>query len=183
MKLRYLLALLLASCGKDDHGGHHGHHDPAAMPGPAASGALDEVARVHGGSGPWAVAGYRMGQHALKTLGLPRQSFDLDIAHRGPLQPQFACVADGASASTGASIGKVNLRLEEASEADLVTVYKRKSTGKTLALRPTAAFKQRFLNVPREGLRQAGEQVLSLRDDEIFEAVPQAEAPPAASAR
>jgi hypothetical protein len=40
--------------------------------------ALAAVAFVHGGAGPWAVAGYRMGQAALARLGLSRQSFDLD---------------------------------------------------------------------------------------------------------
>lgn len=181
-----LLALLLASCSRGDGAahadgasapsGHHGHHGAmhGAMPSassPTAS-ALAEVARVHGGAGPWAVAGYRMGQHALQKLGLDRQSFDLDVTHKGPLDPQYACIADGASASTGASVGKVNLRLQEAPAADLVTVYRRKSTGQSIALRPTAAFKQRFLDVPRPHLAQAGEQVMGLRDDEIFEAVP-----------
>lgn len=155
------------------HGRHeamHGHHAMGA-PGGSAS-ALDEVARVHGGAGPWAVAGYRMGQFALLKLGLDRQSFDLDVTHKGPLDPQYACIADGASASTGASVGKVNLRLQEAAAADLATVYKRKSTGQTITLRPTEAFKQRFLNVPRPELRKAGEQVIALRDDEVFETVP-----------
>ncbi len=154
-----------------------GHESSHAMAVSSTASALDEVARVHGGSGPWAVAGYRMGQYALTKLGLARQSFDLDVTHRGPLVPQYACVADGASAATGASLGKVNLRLEEADVASVLTVYRRKSTGQTLALRPTEAFKQRFLNVPREQLRAAGEQVLSLRDDEIFEEAP---LPPAA---
>ncbi len=141
---------------------------------------LDELARVHGTADPWSVAGYRMGQRALSLLGLPRQSDDLEVVHRGPLVPNYAAVADGASVATGASLGKVNLRLEEADVASVLTVYRRKSTGQTLALRPTEAFKQRFLNVPREQLRAAGGQVFALRDDEIFEIAP-AEAPAVAS--
>lgn len=121
---------------------------------------------------PWAVAGYRMGQAALQKLGLARQSFDLDVTHRGPLEPQYACVADGASAATGASLGKVNLRLEAAPADGVVTVYKKKSTGQSVALRPTEAFRKRFLDVPREELGRAGAQVLSLKDEEIFEEVP-----------
>jgi formylmethanofuran dehydrogenase subunit E len=112
-----------------------------------------------------------MGQFALKKLDLSRQSFDLDVTHRGPLEPQYACVADGASAATGASLGKVNLRLEEAPVDGVVTVYTRKSTGQSVKLRPTEAFKRRFLDVPRPELARAGAQVLTLRDDEIFEEV------------
>jgi uncharacterized GH25 family protein len=40
---------------------------------------LARVRDVHGGAGPWAVAGYRIGQRALKELGLPRQSFALSV--------------------------------------------------------------------------------------------------------
>jgi formylmethanofuran dehydrogenase subunit E len=146
--------------------GHGAHAPPAGSADPLA-----EVARVHGGAGPWAVAGYRMGQAALQKLGLARQSFDLDVTHRGPLEPQYACVADGASAATGASLGKVNLRLEAAPADGVVTVYKKKSTGQSVALRPTEAFRKRFLDVPREELGRAGAQVLALKDEEIFEEV------------
>ncbi len=167
-RLALALALALVACERNHHG-HHGHQD---TPGAASSAdPLAEVARVHGGAGPWAVAGYRMGQFALKKLGLSRQSFDLDVTHRGPLEPQYACVADGASAATGASVGKVNLRLEEAPADGLLTIYTRKSSGQSVKLRPTEAFKKRFLDVPRPELARAGAQVLTLQDDEIFEEV------------
>jgi formylmethanofuran dehydrogenase subunit E len=166
-----LLALLVLPACREHHGHDHGHsHDHA--PPAASADPLADVARVHGGSGPWAVAGYRMGQFALRKLDLPRQSFDLDVTHRGPMEPQYACVADGASAATGASLGKVNLRLEEAPVDGVVTIYKNRKTGQTVALRPTAAFKQRFLNVPRPELGKAGAQVLTLKDEEIFEEAP-----------
>jgi formylmethanofuran dehydrogenase subunit E len=169
-RLSLLLALVLAACDRSHHGHHgHGHQDaPGAAP---SADPLTEVARVHGGAGPWAVAGYRMGQFALKKLGLDRQSFDLDVTHRGPLEPQYACVADGAAAATGASLGKVNLRLEEAPIDGVLTIYTRKSSGQSVKLRPTEAFKKRFLNVPRPELAKAGAQVLTLQDDEIFEEV------------
>jgi formylmethanofuran dehydrogenase subunit E len=167
--LASLVAAALGGC-RGEHTEMHGHQ--AGMHHAAAAGSaspLDEVARVHGGAGPWAVAGYRMGSFALTKLGLERQSFDLDVTHHSPLSPQYACIADGASASTGASIGKVNLHLVEADAKAISTTYKRKSTGQEITLRPTEAFKQRFLDVPRPGLAAAGAQVLALKDEEIFE--------------
>jgi formylmethanofuran dehydrogenase subunit E len=132
---------------------------------------LAEVAAIHGGAGPWAVAGYRMGQYALQKLGVAKQSFDLEVTHHTPPKVQYSCIADGASAATGASAGKLNLKLVDASDADVATTYKRKSTGQSVTLRPTASFAARFKDVPREKLSEAGREVMKLPDAEIFEEV------------
>jgi hypothetical protein len=159
----------------------HGRHHPAhghghAPPGRAvaahdAEAALAEVARVHGGAGPWAVAGYRMGEHALRVLAVPRGSFDLEVVHHGPKEVQYACIADGAAASTGASLGKLNLSMVEATAAATHTVYRNKATGASLALRLTPSFIARFRDLPRADLADAGRQVLGLREAEVFEKV------------
>ena len=47
------------------HGGHGGHHATHGAARDTLDARLAEVARAHGGAGPWAVAGYRMGEHAL----------------------------------------------------------------------------------------------------------------------
>ena len=133
--------------------------------------ALEAVARTHGGAGPWAVAGYRMGLHAIARLGLPRGSFDLEVRHESPAEVQFSCVADGAQAATGASMGKLNLTHAVVPRSDLKTIYRKKSTGETLVLRPSKSFVARFENVPRERLGEAGRAVLHLPDGEVFEEV------------
>lgn len=156
------------------------HH--AKSPHAAAAGSpksvdeqLHEVARIHGGAGPWAVAGYRMGAYAMAKLGVEHGSFDLEILHKSPRQVQFSCIADGAAAATGASLGKLNLALAEADEAHLLTTYRRKSTGASLSLRPSPAFMKRFRDVPRAELGAAGRTVLGLPDAEVFEVVPDAD--------
>ncbi|WP_437686190.1 FmdE family protein [Sorangium sp. So ce176] len=162
----------------------HAGHAPEQAHGRPAAGAPDEelraVAAIHGGAGPWAVAGYRMGRYALAKLGLPARSFDLEVIHHSPRNVQFSCIADGAAAATGASLGKLNLSLVEASEAAVETTYRRRSTGQTVTLRPSAAFRGRFRDVPRDGLEAAGREVLSLPDAEVFEEVPP---PPAGASR
>ena len=140
---------------------------PAQPPDPLA-----RVAAIHGGAGPWVVAGFRMGRYALAKLGLEAQSFDLEVIHHTPQEVQYSCIADGAAAATGASVGKLNLRLAEASEAEVATTYRRKSTGQSITLRPTKAFEARFRDVPRDRLAEAGRAVLALPDADIFEAAP-----------
>jgi formylmethanofuran dehydrogenase subunit E len=133
---------------------------------------LERVARIHGGAGPWAVAGYRMGEFALARLGLGSGSFDLEIVHYTPRLVQYSCVADGAAAATGASLGKLNLALQDAEAADVHTVYRRKSTGQSLTLRPSPFFVAHYANVPREKLADAGREVIGLPDEKVFEIVP-----------
>ncbi|KYF79477.1 hypothetical protein BE11_07455 [Sorangium cellulosum] len=164
------------------HAGHdHGHaHGRPAAGAQAQDEELRAVAAIHGGAGPWAVAGYRMGRHALAKLGLPAKSFDLEVVHHSPRNVQFSCIADGAAAATGASLGKLNLSLVEASEAGVETTYRRRSTGQSVTLRPSGAFRARFRDVPRDGLEAAGREVLSLPDAEVFEEVPP---PPAGAPR
>jgi len=132
---------------------------------------LDRVAAVHGAPGPWAVAGYRMGQYALGKLGLERGSFDLGVSHRSPRQVMFSCIADGAAAATGASAGKLNLVVVDGTESELATTYKQKSSGKTITVRPTSSFRSRYADVPREKARELGRQVLTLPADQVFEDV------------
>lgn len=177
--LAFAISILLASfgCGAapvEEASPHRGHQFDAAAP-PAAPGSIDarlaDVARIHGAAGPWAVAGYRMGQYALKRLGLSAQSFDLEVIHHSPQEVQFSCIADGAAAATGASLGKLNLRLAEADEAHVTTTYRRPSTGATVTLRPTAAFRSRFQDVPRDQLLAAGRTVMELPEAEVFEEV------------
>jgi formylmethanofuran dehydrogenase subunit E len=132
---------------------------------------LAAITQVHGGAGPWVVAGYRMGEYALKRLGLPRGSFDLEVVHHSPHEVQYSCVADGASTATGASLGKLNLSLVDATAGGTHTLYRRRSTGQAVDLRVTRAFAARYLDVPRERLARAGREVITLPDEDIFTVV------------
>jgi formylmethanofuran dehydrogenase subunit E len=138
---------------------------------------LDRVAAIHGAPGPWAVAGYRMGRYALVKLGLVPGSFDLEVTHHTPQQVMYSCIADGAAAATGASAGKLNLKLVESRPEDVETTYRHKSTGRAVTLRPTAKFRARFADAPRERAREYGREVLRLPDGDVFEEVSAAPGP------
>jgi formylmethanofuran dehydrogenase subunit E len=158
-----LLLVVLAAggfgCHRQEH--PHAHGEPATDP-------LRRVAAIHGAPGPFAVAGFRIGQRALKELGLPEGSLDIEIRHESPAEVQWSCIADGVQASTGASPGKLNLTMREVPREDLRTVARRKSTGATLSFRLLPSFSQRFVNLPRDRLTTAGAEVLALPDEEIF---------------
>jgi formylmethanofuran dehydrogenase subunit E len=169
--LALLGALTQTACAEPKPKPTYDPHGLRGAPGVHDDTALLEVTRVHGGHGPWAVLGYRMGRFALAKLGLERFDFDLEITHASPREVQYSCIADGASAATGASLGKLNLTLEEASAARVETRFRRRSTGQLLVLRPTARFVERFRDVPRAELGRRGREVLWLGDDELFEEV------------
>ncbi len=88
---------------------------------------LERVEDIHGGAGPWAVAGFRMGRAALRALGFTaevphtsQERFELYVVHIMPQSftngllggyIQLSSLADGLHAATGASIGKANLKI------------------------------------------------------------------------
>lgn len=135
---------------------------------PSVSECLARVKEVHGGTGPWAVAGYRVGQRALEELGLPRHSFRLLVVHRSPAEVQYTCVADGLQAATGTSPGKLNLKLEEVSVERLSTTVEDRESGRrlTFTLRPELA--RSITDLPHERLEAEGRRVAELPDDQIF---------------
>ena len=137
--------------------------------GPAVAACLARVKEVHGAAGPWAVAGYRMGERALKDLGLPRQSHELEVVHRCPAEVQYSCIADGLQAATGASPGKLNLRIEEGQRARTCrTVIRDKKSGRTLTFTLKPEFARSISNLPMDRLEAEGRRVAALPDDAIF---------------
>lgn len=137
-------------------------------PSPEAAECLAKVKAIHGGTGPWAVAGYRIGQRALKELKLPPQSFALMIVHKSPAQVQYTCMADGLQAATGASLGKLNLKLAEAASEALETEITDRNSGRTLAFSLRPELVRTIKDLSFEKLEAAGARVAELPDDAIF---------------
>lgn len=172
-----LLSLSAAGCQRDAplpvHTFTHTPHTTSAVSAPvvgdAHAQALARVAAVHGGAGPWAMLGYRMGERALRELGLARGTFSLRVEHHTPMEVQYTCMADGAAAATGVSAGKMNLALVPAARADLATRFSDTASGKSLTLRPSKVFVARFLNVPPEGLAAAGAEVMGMAEQDLME--------------
>ena len=146
--------------------------------GAAIEAGLARVREVHGGTGPWAVAGYRIGERALKELGLPRHDFGLRVVHRAPAEVQYSCVADGLMAATGASPGKLNLRVEVAPVERLATTVEDRRSGRRLTFTLRPEFVRSSLGLPPDRLEAEGRRVMALPDEAIF-AVVESEVAPA----
>ena len=73
---------------------------------------LQLVKRFHGHLGPYVVLGLRVGKALLRELN-PRPHFGIEVHVTGPLKPPPRCVLDGLQLSTGCTMGKGNLTLEE----------------------------------------------------------------------
>jgi formylmethanofuran dehydrogenase subunit E len=162
--LTLALTLVTSGCGHHEKVPPPTAHDHA--PGPGSG--LERVAAIHGTAGPFAVAGYRMGERALAELGAPRGSFDLEVVHETPPAVQWSCIADGLQAATGTSAGKLNLKVIEVSADHTSSVVRNRKTGQALRFELAPAFLARWKDLPRERLAQAGGEVMALKDDEIF---------------
>ncbi len=129
---------------------------------------LDRVQAIHGGTGPWAVAGYRIGERAMKEFGQEKHSFALAVVHRCPAEVQYSCMADGLQAATGASAGKLNLKVEEVGAEKLSTTVVDKKTGRKLTFKLKPEFVRSILNLPFDRLEAEGKRVAGMDDDAIF---------------
>lgn len=130
---------------------------------------LKRVKAIHGGIGPFAVAGYRIAVAAHRHLGLSLKSFQMSAHHYTPSSVQWNCIADGVQAASNVSPGKLSLLIHIIpSAANTRTTFVHRKTGKKLTFRLTPSFIRRYLNTPRAKLTTAGLQVAKLPERAIF---------------
>ncbi|MFS8777068.1 FmdE family protein [Synechococcus sp. W70.1] len=148
----------------------------SANPPAALEAATQRVTEIHGGAGPWAVVGYRMGMRALKELGLasplpptsPSRVLGVGI-HAWPRQIAFAWIGDGLHGAPGARLGKVYLKLVEVDSLDKMrSVVIHRETGKRVEFQVLPEFIAKYREVPRERLMAAGQEVLQMADEALF---------------
>lgn len=73
---------------------------------------LADTAMFHGHLGPWLVVGALIGRDAIRRLETPGH-WKIDVTCWMPLDKQrtpFSCMLDGLQASSGATLGKCNIR-------------------------------------------------------------------------
>jgi formylmethanofuran dehydrogenase subunit E len=96
---------------------------------------LSYAAQFHGHLGPWATAGLRVGmtaRHAAEAKGY----FDVQLTVEGPFaKPPQSCFLDGLQVTTGATLGKRNLKWIKADK--VVVRLENTKTGKQVEVRPT----------------------------------------------
>lgn len=168
MQSRLTLIVTLAVAGSV-LGQHAGDHAPSSSVGSGVDQKLKAVADIHDAAGVFAVAGYRMGEYALRELKLPRGSFAIEVVHQTPNEVQWSCIADGMQAATGASAGKPNLRIVPATRQSVKTIVTDRKTGRTLTFELSPEFIKRFLDLPYEKQPAAGREVAQMAESAIFQ--------------
>ena len=90
------------------------------------------------------------------------------VVHRCPAQVQYSCMADGLQAATGASPGKLNLRVEVAKAEGLRSVVEDRKFGRRLTFTLRPVFVKSIRDLPPDRLEAEGEHVAALPDATIF---------------
>lgn len=137
-------------------------HDDEGDPG------LNRVLAINGASGPFAVAGYRMGQAAMKQLGLGRASADCEVVHYSSAEVELSSVVDGLQAATGASLGKRNLSLVDSAGGESHSVVRNRKTNRQVRLTLTAGFLKLHRGLAPAASAAAGARLIAAPEREIF---------------
>ncbi len=136
---------------------------------PKTSKMMRQVAALHGAAGPFAMAGYRMAQHALRVFKSKRWDWSLRVIHHTPRKVQWSCIADGVQAATGVSAGKLSLLIKFVKTAkETLTVIRHRKHKKVLRYKLLPSFVKRFLNTPRKKLKASAKVVATLPETKIF---------------
>jgi len=93
---------------------------------------LEEAARLHGHLGPWLVVGYRAGARAREILK-PATEHDLFCTVRVPMRRPYTCTIDGVQASSGCTMGKLNIVAEDSD--DIVFEFVDRRSGRRIVLK------------------------------------------------
>lgn len=79
---------------------------------------LAQASLFHGHLGPWLVVGLLVGRDAIQRLGTPGQ-WMIDVTCWMPRDKQrtpFSCMLDGLQVSSGATLGKQNIRFDNSDQ-------------------------------------------------------------------
>lgn len=107
--------------------------NPRYEPDPADPAWLTYAAQFHGHLGPWATAGLRAGMAGRQAVDADGY-FDVLVVAVGPfVKPPRSCFLDGLQVSTGATLGKRNLKWVKSDE--IVVRFENTNTGKVAELR------------------------------------------------
>ena len=121
----------------------------------------------HGHRGPFLILGLRIGLAALRLLDAEGW-FDLKCRVRLPLRVPETCLLDGIQFSTGCTLGKRNIEVEEGEEIE--AFFEKQDGGRiNIKVRPETLRRIReALSRGMEGMLEEAEHLLNASDEELF---------------
>lgn len=141
------------------------------------SGSMQMLRAIHGSIDPWAVAGFVMGERALIELGLPYGSSDFLAVQHSPKALPYSAMIDGLQAATGATIGKMNLKLKEAPASALRCEFFHLSTGEGLTYRLNDDILAKLMAVEGHDAESLAVRMMTMTGEELFDLPARPETP------
>ena len=136
------------------HADRHSHDHASTVP------LVDLLRTFHGHLGPYVVIGYRMGKLALEELG-SEGHFGVSAEVHSPIKTPRSCLIDGIQLGSGCTLGKGNIRVEEAPEPAWALFRSERGQSVTIRLRPEIPPLVADL-VNRNGVEAAGRAFLEM---------------------
>jgi len=125
------------------------------------------VREFHGHSDPWAVLGARIGDHAVKRLGLEKKMGAFVLVEYDSKLPMTG-IADGLQLATGATYGRQSIVLVQSTRLRVRVVST--ETKKGLVFRLTESARNKFYQWKSEGYgyEKQASLVVNMTDGDLF---------------
>ena len=126
---------------------------------------LKEAIKFHGHLGPYVVLGFRMGLIANEKLG--KDAFCKNAIVMTGNQPPISCIIDGVQLSSGCTLGKGNIKVENKEIAKAIFSNK---NGDKIVIKLRDEIKNDIdTNVNNENMIKYSENLYKKSDSELFE--------------
>ena len=124
---------------------------------------VEDAVRFHGHLGPFMVLGLKAGLLANKVLG--KDYFKSKAVIKTEPRTPYTCFIDGVQFTTGCTMGKGNIKLED-SEGILTVTFSKSDRSLKLTLR--ADVLERIKGVPMEECERVAREILKIPVGELF---------------
>ena len=127
---------------------------------------LEHLKKFHGHLGPYLVIGYRMGLIANRKLG--EDAFAKRALAMTGTTPPISCMIDGVQLSSGCTLGKGNIAVEDRKEPRVIFTSKAGDRSIEIILRPEIERRMKE-EMTRENTEAMGREFYELSDEELLE--------------
>lgn len=129
--------------------------------------ALKQLEKFHGHLGPYVVIGYKMGLISNHFLG--EDSFSKKAIVWTGLKPPISCIIDGIQLSSGCTLGKGNI---EVNNGNIPKVEFRGKTGSKLEILLKNEIRNEIdTTVNEDNIIEYSKKIYNKKDDELFKIV------------
>lgn len=124
---------------------------------------LDELANFHGHLGPYVVVGYKMGLVANSKLS--EDPFAKEVLVKTGPQPPISCIVDGIQYSSGCTLGKGNIQIEDKNEPEASFT----SEDESLEIKLKERINSKIEETSEGNLENLAKKIYEMKAKELFE--------------